>query len=99
MKATCPLFKQQGLSVHIKVKNLTTLASSQLELKVTADMEDLEKAINNASDDQMKDEDEEIENVQDDASTHIEKEVINIHRPQWLLKDFFSRIYIVFSYD
>ena len=25
VKATCPLFKQQGLSVHQKVKNLTTL--------------------------------------------------------------------------
>ena len=54
-----------------------------------ADMEDLEKAINNASDDRMKDEDKEIEIVQDDASIHKGKEVINIQRPQWLLKEFF----------
>ena len=52
-------------------------------------MEDLEIAINNASDDQIKDEDKAIEIVQDDASTHKRKEVINIHRPQWLLKGFF----------
>ena len=52
-------------------------------------MEDLEKAISNASDDRMKDEDKEIEIVQDDASTHKGKEVINIHRPQWFLKEFF----------
>ena len=56
MKAAYPLFKQQGLSVHRKVKNLTTLISSQLELKVPADMEDLEKAISNASDNGIKDE-------------------------------------------
>ena len=92
MKATCPLLKQSGLSVHQKVKNLTTLITFQLELKVLADIEDLEKAINNASDDQMKDEDEEIEIVQDDASTYKGKEVINIHRSQWLLKEFFSRL-------
>ena len=36
-------------SLHQKVKNLTTLISSQLELKVLADMEDLEKPISNAS--------------------------------------------------
>ena len=53
------------------------------------DMEDLEKAINNASDDRMKDEDKEIEIVQDDPSIHKGKEVINIQRPQWLLKEFF----------
>ena len=71
---------------------MTTLISSQLELKVLADIEDLEKAINNVSDDQMKDEDEDIEIVQDDASTHKGKEVINIHRPKWLLNKFFSRL-------
>ena len=78
MKATCPLFKQQRLSVHQKVKYLTTLISSQLELKVLADMEDVEKAIKSASDDQRKDEDKEIEIVQDDASTHKGKEIINM---------------------
>ena len=89
MKATCPLLKQRGLCVYQKVKNLTTLISSQLELKVLADIEDLDKAISNASDDQMKDEDEEIKTVQDNTSTHRGKEVINIHRPQWLLKELF----------
>ena len=63
---------------------ISSLISSQLELKVLADIEDLKKAINNASDDQMKDEDKEIEIVQDDASTRKGREVINIHRPQWL---------------
>ena len=52
---------------------MTTRISSQLELKVLADMGDFEKAINNPSDNQMKDEDEEIKIVQDDASTHKEK--------------------------
>ena len=52
-----------------------------MELKVLSDMEDLEKGINNASDDQMKNKDEGIEVVQDEASTHKGKEVINIHRP------------------
>ena len=60
------------------MKNLTTLISSQLELKVLADMEDVEKAIKSASDDQRKDEDKEIEIVQDDASTHKGKEIINM---------------------
>ena len=41
-----------------------TKISSQLELKVLADMEDLQKAIKNALDDQIKDKDEEIETVQ-----------------------------------
>ena len=35
-----------------------------MELKVLADMEDLQKAIKNALDDQIKDKDEEIETVQ-----------------------------------
>lgn len=49
-------------------------------------MEDLEKAINNVSDDEIKDEGEEIEIVPDDASTHKGNKIINIHRHQWLLK-------------
>ena len=65
VKATCPLFKQLGLSAHQKLKNLTTLISSQLKLKVLAEMEDLEKGINIASDDQITNEDEGIEVVQD----------------------------------
>ena len=65
-----------------KSERLTSsLISSQLELKVLAGMK---KAINNASDDQMKDEDKEIEIAQDDASTRKGREIINIHRPQWL---------------
>ena len=62
-------------------------------------MEDLEKAINNASNNGMKDKDEEVETVQDDTSTHKCKEVINTHSPQWLLKDFFSRLYIVLTHN
>ena len=81
VEATCPLFKQLGLSVHEKLKNLKTFIISQLELKAVAYMEDLEKGINNESDDQMKDDDEEIQVVKNDASTHKGKEVINIHRP------------------
>ena len=65
VKATCPLFKQLGFSVHQKLKNLTTLISSQLKPKVLAEMEDLEKGINIASDDQITNEDEGIEVVQD----------------------------------
>ena len=45
VKATCPLFKQRGLSIQQKVKNIGSLISSQLDLKVLADMTDLESAI------------------------------------------------------
>ena len=82
VKATCPVFKQWGLSVNQKVTNLTTLISSELELRVLADMEDLQKAIKNVSNNWMKDKDKEIEIVQHDTSTHKRKEVINMHNPQ-----------------
>ena len=45
VKNTCPLFKQKGLSVDQKVKNLESLIDSQLDFKVLADMGDLESAI------------------------------------------------------
>jgi len=45
VKLVCPLFKQRGLSIDQKVKNLTALIESQLELKTLADMEDLTSAI------------------------------------------------------
>ena len=47
VKDTCPLFRQKGLSVNEKVKNLETLISSQLEFCALANMEDLEEAIAN----------------------------------------------------
>ena len=45
VKASCPLFKQRTLAVDQKVKNLTSLIDSQLDLKALADMNDLESVI------------------------------------------------------
>lgn len=45
VKTSCPLFKQRGLTVEQKVKNLTALIGSQMELKNLAEMQDLEDAI------------------------------------------------------
>ena len=45
VKDTCPLFRQKGLSVQEKIKNLEILISSQLEFCALASMEDLETAI------------------------------------------------------
>ena len=45
VKASCPLFKQRTLAVGQKVKNLTSLIDSQLDLKALADVNDLESAI------------------------------------------------------
>ena len=48
VKKTCPLFRQKGLSVQQKVKNLEALIDSQLAFKALATMDDLELAINDA---------------------------------------------------
>ena len=45
VKLSCLLFKQRGLIVPQKVKNLTALIESQLDLKSLAEMEDLATAI------------------------------------------------------
>ena len=45
VKSSCPLFRQQKLSIEEKVQNLRSLISTQLDLKVLADMDDLESAI------------------------------------------------------
>ena len=49
VKKTCPLFRQKGLSVQQKVKNLEALIDSQLAFKALASMDDLELAINDTS--------------------------------------------------
>ena len=43
VQSTCPLFKQQNISNEEKIKNLTSLIKTQLEMK--ADMADLEMDI------------------------------------------------------
>ena len=48
LKVSCPLFRQTKLSIQEKVKNLTILIKSQLDMKVLADMSDLEDAIRGA---------------------------------------------------
>ena len=55
VKSSCPLFRQKGLTSEEKLRNLSTLITSQLEFRALADMEDLEEAISKADDDQMTD--------------------------------------------
>lgn len=69
VKTTCPLFKQCGLTVEQKVKNLTTLITSQLECRVLADMMDLENAINNNA--STTDNEAEVEGEQDELMDGI----------------------------
>ena len=45
VKNTCPLFRQRGLTVDKKVKNLESLINSQLDFNLLADIEDLESVI------------------------------------------------------
>ena len=45
VKATCPLFCQKGLTIDQKVRNIERLIGTQLDMQVTATMEDLESAI------------------------------------------------------
>ena len=45
IKTTCPLFKQKGLTIKQKVRNLQSLIETQLDMKTLADMDDLEAAI------------------------------------------------------
>ena len=45
VKDTCPLFRQKGLSIDEKKRNLEALISSQLNFCALASMEDLEEAI------------------------------------------------------
>ena len=49
VKMTCPLFRQQKLSIELKRKNLESLISIQLVLQVKADMNDLEVTITECS--------------------------------------------------
>ena len=49
VKMTCPLFRQQKLSIELKRKILESLISTQLDLQVKADMNDLEVAITECS--------------------------------------------------
>ena len=55
VKMTCPLFRQQKLSIELKRKNLESLISTQLDLQVKADMNDLEVAITECSENVEKD--------------------------------------------
>ena len=71
VKAVCPLFKQRGVSVEQKVKNISSLIDSQLDLKALADMTDLESAINALSENAPDD----IENEEEpNEIIHHEKE-------------------------
>ena len=45
VKPSCPLFRQKGLSIEQKVKNIISLISTQLDMRVEATMNDLEEAI------------------------------------------------------
>ena len=67
VKSTCPLFKQRGLTIDEKVKNLESLINSQLQFRALADMNDLEAAI------AVTDEKRETENesqTETDETTH-----------------------------
>ena len=44
MKKDCSLFKQKGLTINKKEKNLNSLKNTQLDFKSLADMENLEGA-------------------------------------------------------
>ena len=83
VKTTCPLFRQKGLSVAHKVKNLESLIESQLDFKVLADMDDLESAIDNAEQAQIQKQSFEKEEVeqsvsQDKSPTKPEKSSDNL---------------------
>ena len=69
VKAVCPLFKQRGLSVEQKVKNISSLIDSQLDLKALADMTDLESAINALNENAPDEREEETQEI-----VHQEKE-------------------------
>ena len=71
VKTTCPLFKQKGLSVAQKVKNLESLIESQLDFKVLADMDDLESAIDNAEQAQIPN--ESFEKEETEQSVNLDK--------------------------
>ena len=45
VKASCPLFRQKGLTIDQKVKNIGSLLTTQLEMSVEATMDDLDEAI------------------------------------------------------
>ena len=45
VKSSCPLFKQQSITIKEKVQNLKSLLACQLDLATTAEMSDLEMAI------------------------------------------------------
>ena len=46
VKVSCPLFRQTKISIKEKINNLKHLIECQLDLKLQADMADLENAIN-----------------------------------------------------
>ena len=45
VKSTCPLFRQKGLLLKERIKNLEALITSQLECRSLATLDDLEKVI------------------------------------------------------
>ena len=71
VKATCPLFRQKGLTIYQKVQNLETLITSQLEFRALAGMEDLEAAINKGDQDLVNEANgNNIQNPEIDAKVH-----------------------------
>ena len=45
VKASCPLFRQKGLTIDQKVKNIGSLLTIQLDMSVEATMDNLDEAV------------------------------------------------------
>ena len=52
VKLSCPLFKQQNISLEEKITNLKSFIATQLDMKTLANMSDLEIAIQEGEEDQ-----------------------------------------------
>ena len=80
VKNTCPLFRQKGLTVEQKVKNLESLIDSQLDFKVLADMDDLESAIDAAGQQQIQVTEHAEETVDNEEQTSKKNEKSTKHK-------------------
>ena len=70
VKDICPLFRQKGLTVELKVKNLELLLDSQnIGFKANATMDDLENAIMHLKNENIANDENESENLTTTTAT------------------------------
>ena len=73
VKTTCPLFHQKGLTTGQKIKNLESLITTQLDMRVEATMDDLEEAIKECSEDKEDTRNEECSEDREDIRNQERK--------------------------